>query len=89
MREAFEAQYPTELDKKALRLDDKGEYALMQTYCAWRSFQDGFQAAYQLQQKRIDAVIETLKSDMEIAKLCGNDAIYILCYKTITALTGK
>lgn len=45
MREAFEARYPTETDKRALIKSDKtGHYILMQTYTQWVSFQLGWEA---------------------------------------------
>lgn len=43
-RDAFESRYVTELDKRALQVDDNGQYILMSTYNAWVNFQLGWEA---------------------------------------------
>jgi hypothetical protein len=68
-REAFEARYRTEIDKRALAKNDDGHYVLMQTYVQWVSFQLGWEAQMSLANQALKKINDMLSNAIGAGEL--------------------
>lgn len=59
-RNAFEARYKTELDKRALQKNEQGQYILMSTYQAWVNYQIGWEDSQTYMQEQMQPVVDAL-----------------------------